>query len=61
MRKVFNDSMRRRCAGDMLNKVWVETLLHTGHDKFPDTGLSQTCKGKLEFKLITAEAREITT
>ena len=26
MRKVFNDSMRSRCGGDLQNKVWVEAL-----------------------------------
>lgn len=35
--------------------------LHTGHDKFANTGLSQTCKRELEFNVATARAREIMT
>ena len=40
-----------RCMGGDTLRTW--------HNKFAGTGISQTCKGKKEFKVTTARAEEV--
>ena len=40
-------------------RVMSGNTLRASHKKFPGTGISQTCKGKEEFKVTIAEAGEV--
>ena len=42
-------------------RVMSGNTLRASHKKFPGTGISQTCKGKEEFKVTIVEAGEVLT